>query len=76
VRYIVVGDVERLWTIQPPFAGARKPNEYYATTEGLAAFNRMLDTDLRVAFRSGDTTLYEVLPFPCLRPTPTEGGSS
>lgn len=76
VRYIVVGDVERLWTIEPPLAGSRDPYEHYASPEGLAAFDRMIGTDLRVPFRSGHTTVYEVIPFPTLPTGPTPGGSS
>jgi YYY domain-containing protein len=76
VRYIVVGDVERRWTIEPPFAGVTDPYERYASAEGLAAFDRMLGTDLRVAFRSGQTTVYEVIPFPSLPPDVAAGASS
>ncbi|MDI3341043.1 MAG: DUF2298 domain-containing protein [Sphaerobacter sp.] len=68
VRYIVVGDVERHWTIQAPFAGATGPAEPYATPEGLAAFDRMLGSDLRLVFESGATRIYELLPFPRLAP--------
>lgn len=76
VRYVVVGDVERLWTIKPPFAGATNTYEHYASPEGLGAFDRMTGTDLRVAFRSGHTTVYEVIPFPALPLDPATGASS
>lgn len=73
VRYIVVGDVERFTVIQAPFAGATQPAEPYAPPEGLAAFDQMLGTDLRLAFESGNTRIYEVLPFPSLAPLATRG---
>ncbi len=76
VRYVVVGDVERRWTIEAPFAGATDPYEHYASPEGLAAFDRMVGTDLRVAFRSGQTTVYEVIPFPSLPPDVAMGAPS
>ncbi len=76
VRYVVVGDVERRWTIEAPFAGATDPYEHYASPEGLAAFDRMVGTDLRVAFRSGQTTVYEVIPFPSLPPDVAMGALS
>ncbi|MEZ4523972.1 MAG: hypothetical protein R3A46_20425, partial [Thermomicrobiales bacterium] len=60
-RYIVVGDVERLWnTPENP--------EHYASDAGLAAFDAMLGTSLRLAFVSGSTRVYEVLEFPAIRP--------
>ncbi|HET9017873.1 MAG TPA: DUF2298 domain-containing protein [Thermomicrobiaceae bacterium] len=70
VRYIVVGDVERLWTVPPGYAGISVPGPYYATSAGLDAFNQMVGTSLRVAFHSGHTTIYEVLPTPSLPPAP------
>ncbi len=76
VRYIIVGDVERRWTIEPPFAGATDPYEHYASPEGLAAFDRMVGTDLRVVLRSGQTIVYEVTPFPSLPPDVAAGASS
>jgi len=71
VRYIIVGDVERLWTVPPDFAGISVADEYYATPEGLAAFDKMVGTNLKVAFKSGHTTVYEVVPFPALPPAPS-----
>ena len=68
VRYVIVGGVERLWRIEPPFTGATRPDEPYASAAGLDAFDEMVGTDLRVAFRSGNTTIYEVVPFPRLSP--------
>ncbi len=76
VRYIIVGDVERRWTIGPPLAGATALYERYASPEGREAFKRMVRTDLRVAFRSGQTTVYEVIPFPSLPPDVAAGASS
>lgn len=63
VRYIVVGDVERYWnTPENP--------TYYASAEGLAAFDRLLGNGLRLAFESGDTTIFEVTDFPSIAPAP------
>lgn len=73
VRYVVVGDVERLWTIEPYFAGATSKHEHYATAEGLASFDRMLGTDLQLVFESGPTRIYEVLPFSTIPPASTAG---
>lgn len=73
VRYIVVGDVERYWPVPLGFAGAIQPDQPYASAAGLAAFNEMVGTSLRVAFQSGHTTIYEVLPFPRLQPAPGTG---
>ena len=63
VRYVVVGDVERLWNTPENPA-------YYASNEGLAAFDSMLGQSLRLAFVSGSTRIYEVLDFPEIRPSP------
>ena len=63
VRYVVVGDVERLWNTPENPA-------YYASSEGLAAFDSMLGQSLRLAFVSGTTRIYEVLEFPEIRPSP------
>jgi uncharacterized membrane protein len=63
VRYVIVGDVERYWnTPENP--------TYYASSEGLAAFDALLDEDLVVAFESGTTRVYEVLDFPRTPPAP------
>ena len=75
VRYIIVGDVERHTIIQAPFAGATQPAEPYASPEGLAAFDQMLGTDLRLVFESGNTRIYEVLPVPSLPPLASRGAS-
>jgi uncharacterized membrane protein len=53
VQYVVVGDVERY-----SYVG----NEQYATPEGIAAFDAMVGTSLEIAFQSGTTTIYRVLP--------------
>ncbi len=76
IRYIVVGDVERKWQPAVGFAGIQDPGEPYASASGLAAFDSMVGSELRVAFHSGDTTIYEVIPFPSLPPVAmTKGGS-
>ncbi len=62
VRYVVVGQVERRWRIQPGFAGATIPDEVYASPEGIAAFEALIGETLRVAVRFGDTVIYEVVP--------------
>ncbi len=74
VRYVVVGDVERRWRIDPPFAGARTNAEPYASEAGLAAFQKLEGSLLRRVFQSGSTIIYEVLPFPALSPA-TNGAS-
>ena len=68
VRYVIVGDVERRWRINPPFAGAQAEAEPYASEAGLAAFEQLEGTLLRRVFQSGSTVIYEVLPFPSLPP--------
>ncbi|CAN5577501.1 hypothetical protein BH23CHL2_BH23CHL2_18290 [soil metagenome] len=61
VRYVIVGDVERLWnTPDDP--------EPYASEAGLMAFESMIGSSLRLAFVSGSTRVYEVLDFPAVRP--------
>jgi uncharacterized membrane protein len=63
VRYVVVGDVERLWNTpeQPrPYAGAA----------GLRAFDDLVGHGLELVFESGHTKLYEVTDFPQLPPAP------
>ena len=69
VRYVIVGDVERRWRINPPFAGAQAKAEPYTSEAGLAAFEQLEGTLLRRVFESGSTIIYEVLPFPSLPPT-------
>ncbi len=66
IRYIIVGDVERKWEPVAGFAGDPLGGQPYASAAGLAAFDSMVGTELRVAFRSGATTIYEVVPFPSL----------
>ena len=61
MRYVIVGDVERLWNTPDNPA-------YYASAAGLDAFESMLDQSLRLAFVSGSTRVYEVLDFPSIRP--------
>jgi len=68
VRYVIIGDVERHWRIDPPFAGARVPAEPYADQAGLAAFRELEGTLLRRVFVSGSTEIYEVIPFAQLAP--------
>jgi YYY domain-containing protein len=55
VEYVVVGALERSWTVD------RRP---WASAEGIAAFEEMVGTSLEVAFQSGDTVVYRVLPAP------------
>ncbi len=61
VRYVIVGDVERLWNTPD------NPT-YYASAAGLDTFDSMLGQSLRLAFVSGSTRVYEVLDFPSIRP--------
>lgn len=56
IRYIIVGDVERFSVINDA-TGAR-----YASPEGLATFDAMLGDQLEIAFQSGTTTVYRVIP--------------
>ncbi len=65
IRYIVVGDVERKWDIPAGFAGPQVSGPY-ASAAGLAALDSMVGSTLKVAFKSGATTIYEVNPFPKL----------
>lgn len=59
VRYVIVGDVERLWnTPENP--------QPYASAEGLDAFDLLIGHGLKVAFTSAHTTIYEVEDFPRL----------
>jgi len=61
VRYVIVGDVERYWnTPEDP--------TFYASPAGLAAFDRLLGSELEIAFESGTTRIYEVIDFPRLPP--------
>jgi uncharacterized membrane protein len=57
VGYVVVGQLERLY---PRIAG----NDCVPTNpaDGIAAFDGMVGTSLEVAFQSGSTTIYRVLP--------------
>lgn len=59
VRYVIVGDVERLWNTP------ENPTPY-ASAEGLAAFDLLLGHGLTLAFTSGNTAIYEVEDFPRL----------
>ena len=63
VRYVVVGDVERYWSVQDD----PRP---YASAEGLQAFEQLVGAGLTVAFRSGNTIVYQVDGFPSLAPLP------
>ncbi len=61
VRYIVVGDVERMTKLGAGQIGAQRNGEAYASSAGLATLNRMVDQGmLHVAWQSGTTLLYEV----------------
>lgn len=63
VRYVIVGDVERFWnTPENP--------TFYASSEGLAAFDQLLGNGLNLAFESGHTRVYEVIDFPRIAPVP------
>ncbi|MDQ3548243.1 MAG: DUF2298 domain-containing protein, partial [Chloroflexota bacterium] len=63
VRYVIVGDVERYWnTPENP--------TFYASPAGLATFDRLLGSELELAFESGTTRIYEVLDFPSIPPAP------
>lgn len=53
VEYVIVGDVERY-----SYLGS----DQYATPEGIAAFDTMVGKQLEIAFQSGTTTIYRVLP--------------
>jgi uncharacterized membrane protein len=53
VRYVIVGDVER----DTNYSG-----QLYASPDGIAAFNKMVGSTLEVAFKSGSTTVYRVIP--------------
>jgi uncharacterized membrane protein len=68
VRYVIVGDVERYWVPDAGFAGEADGRSPYASAAGLAAFESLVGSQLRVAFQSGDTTVFEVVPFPRLQP--------
>ncbi|HEV2108758.1 MAG TPA: DUF2298 domain-containing protein, partial [Thermomicrobiales bacterium] len=52
VTYIVVGDLERLWT---------RDGDPYSSVEGIAAFEEMVGESLEIAFEHGDTTVYRVI---------------
>lgn len=53
VTYLVVGDLERLWTFD---------GEPYASAAGIATFDDMVGSSLEVAFHQGSTTVYRVIP--------------
>lgn len=53
VRYVIVGDIER---------DANYGGSLYASAEGIAAFKQMIGATLQVAFTSGTTTVYRVIP--------------
>jgi len=61
VRFIIVGDVERLWnTPEQP--------DHYASSDGLAAFDTLIGSGLSLVFTSGSTSIYEVEDFPSIPP--------
>lgn len=62
VRYVIVGQVEKRWRVQPGFAGATQPDELYASPEGIAAFQALEGSTLRRVAVFGETVIYEVLP--------------
>ncbi len=64
VRYVVVGPVERGWRVQPGFAGAVRPDEPYASQQGLAAFEALEGSTLRRVATFGETRIYEVVSDP------------
>jgi uncharacterized membrane protein len=53
VRYVVVGDVERL---------SRVDGRPYASAAGIAAFDQMVGESLEIAFSQDGTTIYRVGP--------------
>lgn len=53
VQYVVVGDVERF---------SATSGEWYASSDGIAAFDGMVGNSLEIAFQSGSTTVYRVIP--------------
>lgn len=55
VEYVIVGDIERYGTI-----GDGGP--LFSSTEGIAAFDRMVGEGLEIAFQQGTTTVYRVVP--------------
>jgi uncharacterized membrane protein len=61
VRFIVVGDVERLWNTPDQPA-------HYSGPEGIAAFADMVGSGLSVAYVAGDTIVYQVDDFERLEP--------
>jgi uncharacterized membrane protein len=56
VEYVVVGDLERRY---PTADNNCTPT---GSEAGIAAFDEMVGTTLEVAFSSGTTTIYRVLP--------------
>jgi len=74
VHYIIVGDVERHWRLDPPVAGASQPEELYASAAGIDAFTQLEGTVLRRVFDRDGTIIWEVLPFPTLPPAIGETG--
>jgi len=60
VSYVVVGALERGWYVAP--ANRQGCADPYASRAGLATLEGMVGTYLAPAFRSGDTTIYRVLP--------------
>lgn len=55
IRFIIVGDVER-WSAWP-----ENPSRPYASSEGLAALQAMVGTELDIAFEQNGTVVYRVL---------------
>ncbi|MDP9375353.1 MAG: DUF2298 domain-containing protein, partial [Chloroflexota bacterium] len=62
ISYVVVGAVERHWFYHREGAPPCVPGEAYASARGLAALEGMAGRYLEPVFRSGETTIYRVLP--------------
>lgn len=62
-RYVIVGDVERLWNPEESPAP-------YASAAGLAAFEALVGNGLSIAFDAEGTRIYQVDDFPMLEPAP------
>jgi YYY domain-containing protein len=63
VSYVVVGAVERHWTLTPSNGSpCGVAGELYTSPEGLAALEGLAGRYLTPVFRSGETVIYRVLP--------------
>jgi len=62
IDYIIVGQIERLTTLNQGHLGAARTGERYASPEGLATIEALAARGtLTEAFRQGDTVLYQVV---------------